>query len=360
MSLRAARFASRRTASSFRLAPCVLAALLGCPQPQGAPSDPEGAKPAATVGGHTITLAELDRHIKDNLFQQATEGGDKSKLYEIRSEAIESVIDEQLLEAEAKKRGMTTEAMLAAEEAKAKPVEQGDIQAFYERVKSRLGETKLEVVADQIRQRLEGQRRAEARQAFVKGLRDAAKVSVALEPPRIPVVAEGPSRGPETAPVTIVEFSDYQCPFCKRAEPTVHQIAQRYPEKVRIVYRHFPLDNIHPQARGASEAAACAEEQGKFWEYHARVFESSPKLEKEALRQAAEKAKLDLAAYDQCVAERRHQARVEKDLEAGRAAGVSGTPAFFVNGIPLSGAQPPEKFVDLIEKELQQPKPPAS
>ncbi len=356
MSICAARPASGRSAS-LRLAPWIVAvAALGCPQPEGKPSDAEGARPAATVGSRTITLAELDRRIKDDLFEEATDAGNAGKLYEVRSEAIESVIDEELLEAEAKKRGMTSEALLASEEAKAKPVDAAEVQAFYDRIKARLGETKLEAVADRIRQTLEGQRHAEARQAFVKGLREAAKVTVLLEPPRIPVAAEGPSRGPQDAAVTIVEFSDYQCPFCKRAEPTVEQIAQRYPAQVRIVYRHFPLDNIHPEARGASEAAACAEDQGKFWEYHAQVFESSPKLEKGALRQAAEKVKLDLASFDQCVGERRHQAKVEKDLEAGRAAGVSGTPAFFVNGIPLSGAQPVEKFVELIERELAQPK----
>jgi protein-disulfide isomerase len=353
------RSASRGTVPRA-IAPWILAVLLGCPQPQGNAPDPEGAKPAATIGTRTITLAELDQHIKDNLFEQATEGRDKGKLYEVRSEAIESVIDQDLLDAEAKLRGMTTEAMLAAEEAKAKPVDDAEVQAFYDRVKSRLGETKLEAVADQIRQRLQAQRHGEARQAFVKGLRDKAKVAVLLEPPRIVVAAEGASRGPEGAPVTIVEFSDYQCPFCKRAEPTVEQIAQRYPAQVRFVYRHFPLDNIHPLARGASEAATCAEEQGKFWEYHAELFQSSPKLEKEALRQAAEKVKLDVAAFDKCVAERRHHAQIEKDLEAGRAAGVSGTPAFFVNGIPLSGAQPIEKFVDLIDKEIGKAKPPAS
>jgi protein-disulfide isomerase len=337
-----------------------LAALAGCDAaPKGA-SDPEAAKVAAQVGERAITIGELDTHIKEGLFRDASEDGAPAKLYELRSQAIEEMIDEQLLAAEAKARGLSVEDLTQLELSKAKPVEQAEIQQFYDQIKARLGKTPMEAVTDQIRQRLQAQRQAETRQAFVAGLRQKANVSVLIEPPRIEVAAEGPSLGPANAPVTIVEFSDYQCPFCKRAEPTVHQIAQRYPEKVRIVYRHFPLDNIHPQARGASEAAACAEEQGKFWEYHEQVFQSSPKLEKEALRQAAEKAKLDLASYDQCVAERRHQAKVEKDLEAGRAAGVSGTPAFFVNGIPLSGAQPPEKFVDLIEKELQQPKPPAS
>lgn len=325
----------------------------------GAPKTPAGAedsKPAARIGERTITIAELDAHIKDGLFEQASEGGDAAKLYELRSEAVEEMINDALVEAEAKLRNTTSEALLESEAAKAPPVEQADVQAFYDQIKARLGDTKLEAVADQIRMRLEQQRHAEAQQAFVQGLREKAEVHVDIEPPRIAVAAEGPSRGPGGAPVTIVEFSDYQCPFCKRAEPTVEQLLKRYPEQVRVVYRHFPLDG-HAEARPAAEAAACAEDQGKFWEYHKLVFQNSPKLAKEDLRELAGKAALDVAAFDACVAEGRHKAKVQADLEAGREAGVSGTPAFFVNGIPLSGARSLQEFVKLVDAELAKAKP---
>jgi protein-disulfide isomerase len=280
---------------------------------RGAPKTPasaEDAKLAARIGERTITIAELDAHIKDSLFEQASEGGDAAKLYELRSEAVEEMIDDALVEAEAKLRNTTREALLESEAAKAKPVEQADVQAFYDQIKARLGDTEL----------------------------------------------EAPSRGPAGAPVTIVEFSDYQCPFCKRAEPTVEQLLKRYPEQVRVVYRHFPLDG-HADARPAAEAAACAHDQGKFWEYHALVFQSSPKLSKETLRELAGKAALDVAAFDACLAEGRHQATVQTDLEAGREAGVSGTPAFFVNGIPLSGARSLQDFVKLVDAELAKGKP---
>jgi protein-disulfide isomerase len=328
-----------------------LAALAGCPAAPNT-SDPEAAKVAAEVGGQKITIGELDEHIKEGLFKEASEDGAPAKLYELRSQAIEEMVDEQLVAAEAKARGMTVEDLVQLEMSKAKPVEQAEVQQFYDQIKARLGKTPMEAVADQIRERLQAQRQAETRQAFIAGLRQKAQVAVLIEPPRIEVAAQGPSLGPANAPVTIVEFSDYQCPFCKRAEPTVHEVARRYPEQVRIVYRHFPLDNIHPEARPAAEAAACAEDQGKFWDYHALVFQSSPKLAKEQLRELAGQAKLDLTAFDACVADGRTRARVEADVAAGREAGVSGTPAFYVNGIPLSGARSVDEFVKLIEREL--------
>jgi protein-disulfide isomerase len=333
-----------------------LLALLGVAACDAGRPSAEDAKPAATIGTRTITIAELDAHIKDGLFREASEDRDPGKLYELRSGAIEQMIDEALLDAEAKKRGMSRDDLVKVETTKAKPVEQAEVQAFYDSVKPRLGDTKLEAVADQIRARLEAQRLQETHRALVEGLREQAKIEVKLEPPRIEVAAEGPSRGPAGAPVTIVEFSDYQCPFCKRAEPTVVEVMKRYPEQVRLVFRHFPLDSIHPLARKAAEAAACAEEQGKFWEYHTLLFGKSPQLDAATLKTLAEEAKLDVPGFEACVASGKHKERIERDAEAGKAANVSGTPAFFVNGIPLSGARSVDEFVKLIERELAKPK----
>jgi protein-disulfide isomerase len=121
---------------------------------------------------------------------------------------------------------------------------------------------------------------------------------------------------------------------------------------VRFVYRHYPLDRIHPQARGASEAAACADEQGQFWAFHRQLFAEGAKFDAQSLELYAGNAGVDVTEFQACVAERRHQALVQSDFEAGAAAGVTGTPAFFVNGIRLSGAQPLEEFVKLVEEEL--------
>lgn len=352
-------FLRGRTAA--RLTFCLALAALGCddaPKDAGAPAA-GSSQPAVTIGDRTLTVGEVDAHVKENLFRQATEEGDPAKLYELRSNAIDQMVDETLLDAEAKRRNIDRDGLLAAEATKAKPVEESEVKALYDRFKDRLGETEYEQVAGQIRTRLGEQRKQEARTAFVAGLRAKGDVAVLLEPPRIEVAADGPSRGPESAPVTIVEFSDYQCPFCKRAEATLRDVLKRYPEQVRLVYRHFPIDG-HKDARPAAEAAACAGEQGKFWEFHDQVFQSSPALDAGKLRQLGEQVKLDTNAFDACITEGRHRAKVQADADAGREAGVSGTPAFFVNGIPLSGARSIAEFEKLIDAELARAKPPGA
>jgi protein-disulfide isomerase len=333
------------------VAVALAAAAFGCePQKPTAAGD---ATEAARISGQPVTIGELDAYVRDQLFEQASEGGDPAKLYELRSQALDELVDERLIEAEAKARGMGAEDLVKLEAAKAPPVQQSDIQKFFDEVKGRLPkDAKVETFADQIRARLEAEREARGRASFVGALREKAGVTVALEPPRIQVSDEGPSVGPENAPVTIVEFSDYECPFCKRAHPTITEVLKKFPQDVRLVYRHFPLDNIHPNARPAAEASLCAEEQGKFWPFHELVFEATAKLSADTLRGVAEKAGLDLAKYDACVKERRFQARVDADVADGREAGVSGTPAFFVNGVPLSGARSAEEFEKLIQSEL--------
>ena len=166
-----------------------------------------------------------------------------------------------------------------------------------------------------------------------------------LEPPRVTVAAEGPSLGPADAPVTIIEFSDFQCPYCGRAASTVKQIHERYPKQVRIVYRNLPLDSIHPNARPAAEAAACADAQGRFWEFHDRLFANQRALAPEDLQRYAKEIGLDMAAFDQCVKDRKSQAKVDGDLAAANEAASNagkrglGTPAFFVNGDPALGRE---------------------
>jgi protein-disulfide isomerase len=347
--------------SGVRLALSIAVLGLACDgAPKSAsPPDPTAAQPAVRVGDRTITLGEIDEHVKEALFKEATEDRDPGKLYELRSQAIDQIVDEQLLDAEAKTRGLDREALLKEEEQKAKKVDDKEVKELFDRFKDRLGDTKFEDIAPQIRQRLEQQRQAETRTVFVAGLREKSKVEVVLEPPRLTVAADGPSLGPPSAPITIVEFSDYQCPFCKRAEGSVKQVLAKYPEQVRLVYRHFPLDG-HKDARPAAEAAACVDEQGKFWDYHKLLFESSPTLDAKKLRQLAEQSKADLTVYDACIAEGRTKAKVQADLEAGHEVGVSGTPAFFVNGIPLSGARPLEEFAKIIDRELAKGKAPGA
>jgi protein-disulfide isomerase len=161
-----------------------------------------------------------------------------------------------------------------------------------------------------------------------------------------------PVRGPADAPVTLVEFSDFHCPFCKRVQPTLTQLLERYPGKVRLVYRDFPIDSLHPQARRAAEAARCARDQGKFWEYHDVVFAQPPQAAPEDLSRYAGQVGLDLATFESCLSGGVHRASVQRDVDEASRFGLNGTPAFFINGRPLTGAQPLEAFVRVIEEEL--------
>ena len=239
------------------------------------------------------------------------------------------------------------------ETAKAPAVTDQEVTAFYEQNKARVGNQTLEQLTPRIRTHLEQEKKQQVWTQYINGLRDQAKVVVLLAQPRVKVAADGPARGPQGAPVTIVEFSDFQCPFCRRAEGTVKQLLEHYHDQVRFVYRHFPLE-MHPRARPAAEAAACADEQGRFWDYHEKLFSNPPALEDADLQRYATELGLDTTAFQQCVAEHKTKDVVSADFEAGKAAGVSGTPAFFVNGLMISGARPMDSFTKVIDKELQQ------
>jgi protein-disulfide isomerase len=152
--------------------------------------------------------------------------------------------------------------------------------------------------------------------------------------------------------VTLIEFSDFQCPFCLRVAPTIKQIRERYGDKVRIVWKDFPLTQIHPQAFKAGEAAHCAGDQGKFWEYHDHLFSNQSALNPSDLKRYAAALSLNTTAFDQCLDSSKHAERVRDGVSVGSALGVNSTPTVYVNGRVLAGAQPLEAFVALIDEEL--------
>jgi protein-disulfide isomerase len=160
------------------------------------------------------------------------------------------------------------------------------------------------------------------------------------------------SIGPDDAPVVIVEYSDFQCPFCARVVPTLKSIAEKYPKQVRIAFKHFPLD-FHPKAKPAHMASMAAEEQGKFWEMHDRIFEHQSEMSPEHLTAHAQEIGLNLDQFKKSLNNTEYQKEMEQNLAEGRQLGVTGTPTFFVNGKRLVGAKPLEAFVELIEEELK-------
>jgi protein-disulfide isomerase len=321
-------------------------ALLGCALVASATG--AAAETVATVGRRTITRGQLEEHVRPQLVEI------EQARYEALREGLDELVAEALLGQEAAARSTSPEA-LAKEEIEAKVPEPGEveIQRVYDANKAQLGGQSLEQVKGRIVEYLKTQATAAREAAFVEELKGKYRTSVALRPPVVEVATAGrPERGGgPTAPVTIVEFSDYECPFCKRAEDVVDQVAAAYGDKVRIVFRDFPLE-MHANARTAAEAAHCAHAQGKFWPFHAKLFANQQALGLDDLRTYAGEIGLDRAAFDECLAERRFKAAVEQDMADGAKAGVSGTPAFFVNGRMLSGVQPFEKFKEVIDEEL--------
>jgi len=203
---------------------------------------------------------------------------------------------------------------------------------------------------------LQGQKVAARKQIFLESLRSQAKVVVHLAPPpvyRTEVSVDGaPSKGNDTAQVTVVEFQDFHCPFCERVQPTLAQLMSRYGGRIRLVFRDFPIDQLHPQARKAHQAARCAKDQGKFWPFHDILFARAKKGGPEDLKTYAREAGLNMKSFERCLGSGGHQAEVQKDVDEGIRAGVSATPSFFINGRLVSGALPLERFVFLIEEEL--------
>ena len=165
---------------------------------------------------------------------------------------------------------------------------------------------------------------------------------------------DDPVLGEKNAPVTIVSFEDFQCPYCKRAyEQAIQQIKKEYIDagKVKYIFRDFPL-SFHQNAGPAAEASECAHEQCKFWEYHDALYQNQDKLGKDKYIEIAQNLKLDMDKFNQCIDSRKYQQEVQKDFEYGQSIGVSGTPAFFINGLMMVGAQPYEAFKQAIDAEL--------
>ena len=272
--------------------------------------------------------------------------------HEVLESWLRDLVEGHLIDLEAARIGATAAAVEAEVEAAAAPVQDRDIETFYQRNQARIGRPLAEV-AGQVRAFLERQAVVRARDEFFAVLEARFAVDYQLAPLRLEVAAEGfASRGEPDAAVTLVEFSDFECPFCVRVQPTLERVMEQYAGSVRLVYRHFPLTSIHPFAYKAAEASLCAGEQDRFWEYHDLLFAEQQAMSVPDLKEKARRLGLAGAAFDDCLDSGRHTAAVRKDLFAGSALGVSGTPAFFVNGRFLSGAVPFEHFAELIDDEL--------
>ncbi|MDX1500961.1 MAG: thioredoxin domain-containing protein [Thermoanaerobaculia bacterium] len=328
------------------LSGCVSESVLADKSPVEDPSPP-GDGVLAVVNGVEVTREAVEAEVRSQLL-----GLDRQR-HDLIAQGLGELIDQRLLEAESGERGVTREELLQVEVAdKIDPVGDEEVDAFYQENQERISQPK-EQVAEQIRSYLEVLRKQQREAALLAELREKYRVRTYLEPMRLDVeVAGSPSTGPEDAPVTIIEFSDFECPYCSRLAPTLDRVREEYGEKVRLVFRQFPLHNIHPNAQKAAEASLCAHEQGRFWEMHDTMFREQRALGVEQLKQKAARLELDTESFNECLDSNRYAEKVDLDLQAGVAAGVTGTPAMFINGRFLGGAQPFEAIAEVIDEEL--------
>ena len=278
----------------------------------------------------------------------------EGQVYALKRQKLEALIQTRLLAKEAAKRGLSIPALLDAEvTSKVSVVTDEEIETYYQANKAKYpGDNYRQVIQSQ----LQNQKRFAQHQAFIRSLQSQANIVINLKPPpvyRINVSAEGaPIRGSANAQVTIIEFSDFHCPYCKQVQPTLKRILSDYGDRVRLAYRDFPIDQLHPSARKAAEAARCANDQGKFWEFHDKIYGSGSDASPETLTSLARETGMDIVAFQQCIATCEHRPDIDRDIEEASSLGITGTPGFFINGRLISGAQAYESFARIINEEL--------
>lgn len=311
----------------------------------------------ATIGDEKITMADLRNRSAERL--DLLETAYQSAKSKIIKSALDSMVSERMLAAEAKKTGKSVDSLIAAEAAPNGLVpSDADIGAWYQANQARTQGRTLQELKPQIAALLANERHAAAAKKLEERLKGEQKVTVAYQPYRMQFDNEkAPTLGKSDAPVTLVEFSDFQCPFCQSAAPTLKQVEQKFGDKVRIIYRQYPLTNIHPFAFKAAEASLCANEQGKFWQLHDEMFADQKKLSVSDLKQTARRLGMDGKKFDTCLDSGRYVEQVQNDQKEGGRVGVTGTPAMFINGVSVEGGAVPYPVLEAaIQKELDSKK----
>jgi predicted DsbA family dithiol-disulfide isomerase len=323
----------------------------------------QSSKSVATVHGEVITEEQVTKAAAADLAkldarrpQPDAKTAARDRL-EVMWKALNAIIEDKLIAIEAARDQVAKEQLIDIEINSNVPTPSPEeVEAFYQANKTQIPLPHDQAIP-QVRQYMIDQGRKSFRDSLIYRLRKEWGVTTSLDPLRTEVATAGfPSRGQANAPVTILEFADFECPHCGGLYPTLKLVERNYPDKVRFVYRNYPLTNIHPHAAKAAEASLCANEQRKFWEYHDSLFMDQAHLAIEDLKQRAVALKLDTAAFNTCLDSGRQAEAVKKDMAEGSKAGVSSTPSMFINGRRLSGNLPYADIREVIEDELQRNK----
>ncbi|HEV7891230.1 MAG TPA: thioredoxin domain-containing protein [Pyrinomonadaceae bacterium] len=294
-------------------------------------TEAERARVLATVNGRQITAGELEEDLRPLIAQT------QEQVYLLRKNDVDQRVNDILLSQEAQKRGVTERALLEAEIVSKVPVvTEAQAQEFYNKNKQRLGDADFTQMKYQIIQFMQDEEQRKLESALVGRLRNAANVQTFITPPPAPVYKiatdDQPSKGNPDAAVTVVEFTDYQCPNCAAAHPIIERLVAEYGDRVRFVVRDFPLNTIHADAQKAAEAAEAAREQGKYWDFIAILFHNQSQLKPEQLKQYAQVLGLDAAKFGAALDSGKFADKIQRDVNDGQKVGISGTPTIFVNG----------------------------
>src|SRR5271163_4720499 len=342
----------KRPQSAWRIVPAIAAAALVCTaaaSPRAWADDPNTV--VATVGDHKISEKDLDAKVKPQLEQmramleKRVDQLIEDKKFDLRRQTLESMTDDYLIQQAAQRDKLSVDEYIKKESTGKDGVTDAAAKKFYDDNKGNGGAPPYDQIKPRILEMLN-------RQALLERLRKGEPVKILLEPQRVVVNSSGhPALGPKDAPVTIVEFTDLQCPFCGKTESTLKELRSKYGDKIRLVHMDYPLP-FHAHALDAAKAAHCANEQGKFWPYRDALFANQSKLAPADLKATAKTLGLNTTEFDACFASTKYDSQIKADQAAGEKVGVDGTPAFFIDGRPLTGAQPTPKFEEIIDDEL--------
>jgi protein-disulfide isomerase len=303
----------------------------------------ESSSVVAEIGGHQVTAGELEQKESSKLLQA------RYKYYVAEKDVLEQYIDDQLLEMQAKKEGITVDELLKRHvSVNVQEPTEDQLRFYYEGVQT---DESYETARPNIIETVRQLRMKKAQQAYITQLRSDWGVIVELSQPSARVEAgNSPRLGSDKAPVQIIEYADYECPYCQKVAPDILRLKEQFGDQVSVVYKDFPLP-MHPNAARAAEGARCAGVQGKFWEFHNYLFESK-KLKESDMKAEARVLKLDGDKFDQCLDKQEQFESLKKEAQDAQKLGLSGTPSFFVNGHFMSGAIGYAKLHDTVVQEL--------
>ena len=304
---------------------------------------------AVINGSRIIREKEIDEALGAQLYNL------QERVYNLRKKALDNLITRILLKEEARKRGISEEDLKAQLMPAEVEVRKADIDKAYTEMLSTLENMSEEEAKLRIKLDLEGRFRLDGYKAAVSELMNSADIQTYLVPPMATATrinAEGPSLGSKQAPVTVVEFSDFQCPYCKQASNMVKRLLEAYGDNVRLVFKQMPL-SIHPDAFKAAQASICANQQGRFWDFHDLLFGSND-LSVQSLKKYAAGLGMRMMEFESCLESEASSASVRSDIQEAVRADVQGTPTFFVNGRILRGMRTAEDLKNLIDLALRQ------